>query len=123
MYSIYTSAYGYGIVSEIPAFTVLRTFGASFGLVGWLYAGMNLKMIKKGFSGLMQAMVDHHGLADKIKYNQNISSIQRTAGVEVVITSNNIENSYDYLIVACPIDKILMLDISQAKKNWKLMRI
>jgi phytoene dehydrogenase-like protein len=106
MYSIYTSAYGYGIVSEIPAFTVLRTFGASFGLVAWLYAGMNLKMIKEGFSGLMQALVDHHALADKIKYNQNISSILRIPGRPVIITSNNEDKHYDYLIVACPIDKI-----------------
>jgi len=106
MYGIYTSAYGYGIVSEIPAFTVLRTFGASFGLVAWLYAGMNLKMIKEGFSGLMQALVDHHELGDKIKYGQNITSITRSPGAEIIIKSNNEELSYDYLIVACPIDKV-----------------
>lgn len=107
MYSIYTSAYGYGIVSEIKAFAVLRTFGASFGLVAWLYAGMNLKMIKDGFSGLMQAMVDHHDLADKIKYGQNITSILRADGAGIRINSNGEEIRYDYLIVACPIDKII----------------
>lgn len=118
MYSIYTSAYGYGIVSQIPAFTVLRTFGASFGLVAWLYAGMNLKMVKEGFSGLMQAIVDHHGLADKIIYNQNITSILRSPGAPVVITSNGEEKLYDYLVVACPIDKVFKAykDVSEEER-------
>lgn len=105
MYSIYTSAYGYGITSEITTFKVLRTFGNSFSLVYWLYAGMNLKMINEGFGALMEGLVDHFGLADKIKYSQNILNIDRLSG-KIQITTDTSQEEYDHLIVACPIDKI-----------------
>lgn len=105
MYKIYTSAYGYGITSEIPAFKVLRTFDASFGLVFWLYAGMNLKMIDKGFGGLMDGLVDRFSLASKIKFDQNIIHIKRLDN-KIYITTPEHKEEYDYLIIACPIDKI-----------------
>jgi hypothetical protein len=119
MYSIYTSAYGYGITKEIPTFSVLNVFDDNLGLAAWLYFGMNLKMIKKGFSALLEAFITNYNLDQNILYEQKINQIIRdNTGINII--SNNKNYYFDTLIIACPIDNIFNILDKKSKEEEEL---
>ncbi len=109
MYRIYMSSYGYGQLKDLPAFLPLYNLQTSFGIAAMTYTGLNLKMLKTGFSGLMDAMIEHYRLESWILRGRIITQIDRdSSGVDIHYNDDegSHQEHFDELIIACPIDKI-----------------
>lgn len=102
-FRIWITSYGYGQLEKVPAFLALSLINSSFGLVFMRRFDMNLRMLKVGYGGLLNRMVDHYKL--DVRLESVIHDLERGPdGVRVTFSDqlhDKETHTYDHLILAC----------------------
>ncbi len=122
MFRIWMTSYGYGLLKDIPAYIPLYAIGTSSGQVMMLRFNVNMRMLSKGFGGLIQEMADQYHIP--IETEVTVEEIVRDRNQVTLRYRQNgqiVTKNYDRLVVACGLECVQDVIQDKSKVEQELM--